>query len=98
MIGRSTKVLINDEIVPLTEEIKHQLQHQNEEFSKCALRVLAFAYRPLTVSEDEELHLGLEEELIFVGLMAMIDPPSEGSQASRGRREIGWHQNSDDHW
>ena len=74
MIGRSTKVLINDEIVPLTEEIKHQLQHQNEEFSKRALRVLAFAYRPLTVSEDEELHLGLEEELIFVGLMAMIDP------------------------
>ena len=74
MIGRSTSVLINDEIVPLTEEIKHQLQHQNEEFSKMRAAGFGFAYRPLTVSEDEELHLGLEEELIFVGLMAMIDP------------------------
>lgn len=90
VIGRSTKVLINDEIVPLTEEIKHQLQHQNEEFSKRALRVLAFAYRPLTVSEDEELHLGLEEELIFVGLMAMIDPPrKEVKQAVADAKSAG---------
>ena len=55
-----------------------------------ALRVLAFAYRPLTVSEDEELHLDLEEELIFVGLMAMIDPPrKEVKQAVADAKSAG---------
>ncbi|EAC3864717.1 ATPase, partial [Listeria monocytogenes] len=52
VFGRSTKVLIDDQVVPLTDEIRNKLQHQNEEFSKRALRVLAFAYRPLTDAQS----------------------------------------------
>lgn len=75
VFGRSTKVLIDDQVVPLTDDIKEKLQHQNEEFSKRALRVLAFAYRPMADGQERELTLADEEELILVGLMAMIDPP-----------------------
>ncbi|MBN2566465.1 cation-translocating P-type ATPase [Candidatus Woesearchaeota archaeon] len=46
---------------------------QNKGFAHQALRVLAFAYRPL--GKDER---PIEEDLIFVGLQAMIDPPRKG--------------------
>ncbi|OJG47040.1 calcium-translocating P-type ATPase, PMCA-type [Enterococcus hermanniensis] len=71
---RSTKVLLDDEIVPLTPEIKAQFQKQNEAFSERALRVLAFAYKEVV---NPEITLADEEELVLVGLMAMIDPPRE---------------------
>ena len=90
VFGRSTKVLIDDQVVPLTDEIRNKLQHQNEEFSKRALRVLAFAYRPLTDIQSRELTLEDENELILVGLMAMIDPPrKEVKQAVADAKSAG---------
>lgn len=90
VFGRSTKVLIDDQVVPLTDEIKQKLQYQNEEFSKRALRVLAFAYRPLTDVQSRELTLEDENELILVGLMAMIDPPrKEVKQAVADAKSAG---------
>lgn len=90
VFGRSNKVLIDDQVVPLTDEIRNKLQHQNEEFSKRALRVLAFAYRPLTDAQSRELTLEDENELILVGLMAMIDPPrKEVKQAVADAKSAG---------
>ena len=90
VFGRSTKVLIDDQVVPLTDDIKEKLQHQNEEFSKRALRVLAFAYRPMTDGKERELTLADEEGLILVGLMAMIDPPrKEVKQAVADAKSAG---------
>ncbi len=90
VFGRSTKVLIDDQVVPLTDDIKEKIQHQNEEFSKRALRVLAFAYRPMADGQERELTLADEEELILVGLMAMIDPPrKEVKQAVADAKSAG---------
>ncbi|MEG0286438.1 MAG: cation-translocating P-type ATPase [Vagococcus sp.] len=75
LLGRSSKVLIDGEVVPLTEELLATIQEKNEGFSNRALRVLAFAYKPL--EENRELTLEDENDLVFVGLMAMIDPPRE---------------------
>ncbi|MGX7013274.1 cation-translocating P-type ATPase [Vagococcus silagei] len=74
VFSRCSKVLINGEVVPMTAEIKAQLQEQNEGFSNRALRVLAFAYKPI---EKDSLTLEDEDDLILVGLLAMIDPPRE---------------------
>ncbi|MGX7025245.1 cation-translocating P-type ATPase [Vagococcus hydrophili] len=74
LLGRSSKILLDNEVVPLTEDILAKIQEQNEAFSNRALRVLAFAYKPL---ENRELALEDEDDLIFVGLMAMIDPPRD---------------------
>lgn len=71
---RSSKVLLDGEVVEFTPELKTRFQKQNEDFSKRALRVLAFAYKEVTANE---LTLEDENELVLVGLLAMIDPPRE---------------------
>jgi magnesium-transporting ATPase (P-type) len=75
VFGRSTKILADGKVVPLTKELLGNIKEQNEHFSKRALRVLAFAYRPL--GEKELLDFDAEHDLILVGLLAMIDPPRE---------------------
>ena len=87
VISRSSQVLVDGEVVPMTEEHKQRIQQQNEAFSERALRVLAFAYKPLA---DRDLEFEDEEELVFVGLMAMIDPPREEVfQAVSDARDAG---------
>ncbi len=63
--------------VSLTNEQRDELIKVNQEFSSQGLRVLAFAYKPI-----DHLELTLEDEnnLKFVGLIAMIDPPREESK------------------
>lgn len=74
LFKRSTHILVNGEVLPLTEAELHRLQEQNESFSKRALRVLALAYKPL---QNQEFSLDEEQGLIIIGLIAMIDPPRE---------------------
>ena len=64
--------------VKLTDETIDTLNALNAEYSKKAMRVLAFAYREL---EDRERDYEVEEaetEAIVLGLMAMNDPAKEG--------------------
>lgn len=75
VFGRSTKIMIDGEILPLTEQRLKELQDQNEAFSDRALRVLAFAYKP--IGTDQAVSFEDENELILAGIMAMIDPPRE---------------------
>ena len=64
-----------DEVVEISDEILDEYKKINENFSNRALRVLAFAYKD--VSDEFEPSLDDENNLILIGLMAMIDPPSE---------------------
>lgn len=65
---------MNGEVVYLTEELQKELVEQNEYFSDQAMRVLAFAYKPI---DKEDIDVEDENDLIFVGLLAMIDPPRQ---------------------
>ncbi len=73
-----TKILINGKIKTLTKEIKENILNKNKEFSLQALRVLGFSYKDINSkkisSKNKNLEY-LENEEIFVGLQAMIDPP-----------------------
>ena len=64
-----------DEILEMSDEILDEYKKVNENFSNRALRVLAFAYKK--VSAEFETTLDDENDLILIGLMAMIDPPRE---------------------
>ena len=64
----------------MTEEDRTEILEQNQRFSGEGLRVLAFAYREL--KESEELTLSGECDYIFLGLVAMIDPPRAESAAA----------------
>ena len=66
----------------MTEEDRTEILEQNQRFSGEGLRVLAFAYREL--KEGEKLTISGECDYIFLGLVAMIDPPrAESGGCSR---------------
>ncbi len=62
---------------PLTEAKHAEIVAQNDEFARNGLRVLAMAYRPIAKEETEFSPDKTERDLIFVGLMAMMDPPRD---------------------
>ncbi|TFF88778.1 MAG: calcium-translocating P-type ATPase, SERCA-type [Promethearchaeota archaeon] len=67
----------------ITEDEKDNILELNEEMTKNALRTLALAYTKINIedfSEDEIDSEHIEKNLIFVGLVGMIDPPREESK------------------
>ena len=80
LLKRMTRIQIEDEICELTEEDKTIIEEQNQRYSREGLRVLAFAYK--VVSDEMELTLEDEDNLTFLGMIAMMDPPREESKAA----------------
>jgi len=77
ILERCQHVLENGRETKLTDAKRKEILEHNERLASDALRVLGMAYKkvPATLKEfDEE---GLENNLIFVGLEGMIDPPRE---------------------
>lgn len=77
LLTRMNRIWKNGKVQELTEEEKRAIEEQNQEFSRGGLRVLAFAYKE--IEEGHELVLEDEQDLIFVGLISMMDPPREES-------------------
>lgn len=80
LLTRMTSIRIGDTVRELTKEDKEKIEAQNLEFSRGGLRVLAFAYKEL--KGQEALGLEDEQDLIFLGLVSMMDPPREESKAA----------------
>jgi len=64
--------------VEITEKHKEELNKINEMYSKMALRVIAIAYRKLGENETDYVIDEIERDVVFLGLVAMIDPAKEG--------------------
>jgi Ca2+-transporting ATPase len=69
-----THYLKNGEIVSLDDMARRDIQDWNDTMTAQAFRVLACAYRPVAVNENTGEN-NLEQNLIFCGLVGMIDPP-----------------------
>lgn len=68
LLGRCNRILVGDQETVLTDEWRTRIEQQNTYYATQALRVLAFAVR----RQVKEL---CEQNLTFIGLQAMIDPP-----------------------
>lgn len=92
ILERCSRIMINGKIEPLNGEWKQAIAKVNSNFACEALRVLAFTYReyeklPETIESDK-----IEKDMIFVGLMGMMDPARpEAAAAIRICKEAGIH-------
>ncbi|MED4586439.1 calcium-translocating P-type ATPase, SERCA-type [Brevibacillus choshinensis] len=77
VLARSTHILWKGELQPLTATIRHQVLEQTEAMAGKALRVLAFAYKTLQGYRPGQPIGSVENNLVFVGVAGMIDPPRE---------------------
>lgn len=76
MINKCDRIYKNGKIERLSEEEKRKIQDQNTQLANDALRVIAVGYREFEFMRKDVTNL--EENLIFVGLIGMIDPPRQG--------------------
>lgn len=77
LLERITHIKKNGTVVAITEQDKEEIERQNKEFSKDGLRVLGFCYK--LMKDDHSLTIDDEYDLIFLGLISMMDPPREES-------------------
>ncbi len=74
----------------LSDEMRQKIMDANDSMTKSALRVLGLAYRLVPVKPEEIESKTLEKDLIFAGLVGMIDPPRlEVKPALMKAREAG---------
>lgn len=74
VLRHSTYILSETGIVPLTEELADNVRRANARMAGKALRVLSLAVRAHHKRPDDFSDANLEHDLIFVGLVGMIDP------------------------
>lgn len=73
LLPRCTHIFKNGKIEVLTDADKDQILEAAGSMSQAALRVLSFAFKQYNSNDVDIDHL--EENLIFIGLVGMIDPP-----------------------
>ncbi|MGV0169031.1 cation-translocating P-type ATPase [Furfurilactobacillus sp. WILCCON 0119] len=74
LLKRVTHVQSNGQVVELSEDNRQQLLTINHQLAVQALRVLAFAYRPVATVPTTLTSAAVEQDLIFAGFVGMIDP------------------------
>lgn len=67
IVKKSNRILLGNEVIKMDEEMENKILKKNQEFASKSYRVLALAYK--------ENKKPLEEDLIFIGLIVLFDPP-----------------------
>ncbi|WP_455538283.1 calcium-translocating P-type ATPase, PMCA-type [Terrisporobacter sp.] len=77
VLKHCNKILVNDKIEDLTEDIKNNIIKENKNMADEALRVLCAAFKYHKELPKEIKSEVLENDLVFLGLTGMIDPVRE---------------------
>lgn len=77
ILKKATHIQMDDGIREITQADKDQILAKNHEFAENGLRVLGFAYRHV---QEAKITLDDEDQLIFLGLISLMDPPREESK------------------
>ena len=79
LLRRCTRIEENGAVNPLTDAKREEILGVNQEMAQSALRVIGVAYRTMNAADPSP---EAENDLIFVGLVGMIDPPREEAKAA----------------
>ena len=75
LLARCNKYLYDGEERNDLENYKKVITKNNEDMAKDALRVLSMAYKEIDHEPTDEEMKDIEQDLIYVGMVGMIDPP-----------------------
>ncbi|VXD21149.1 putative calcium-transporting ATPase [Planktothrix serta PCC 8927] len=90
ILAECDSVLVGDKIISLTEADRQRILDQNNEMAGKGLRVLGFSSRSLTRLPEEGNEETAEQELVWLGLVGMLDAPRpEVREAVKRCREAG---------
>ena len=87
LLARCSHELVGETSKPLVEERRKEILRANEELAGQAMRALGVAMRsvPRDFLSKNELGEQIEHELVFLGLIGMIDPPREEAKEAVAR-------------
>ncbi|HEV8417439.1 MAG TPA: cation-translocating P-type ATPase [Candidatus Udaeobacter sp.] len=87
LLARCVLERVGESRRPLSDVRREEILQTNEKLAGDALRTLGVAGRPLAADalNREEVDEHLEEELVFLGLIGMIDPPREEAKEAVAR-------------
>lgn len=87
LLDHCTRELVGDEPRALSDERREEIAGVNEQLAGQALRTLAVAWRSLPAAglDDGGPGEGLERDLVFLGLVGMLDPPREEAKSAIAR-------------
>jgi Ca2+-transporting ATPase len=79
LLARCSLELVGTQTTTLTMQRRGEILKANEDLAGEALRTLGVAFRfiPKNTFNRDEVGEGIEQELVFIGLIGMIDPPRE---------------------
>lgn len=80
LLSKIVKIYTSNGILAFTDEHRKKIEEVNRDFSMDGLRVIAITYKE--VRENQTIDVKDERDLIFVGLIAMMDPPRKESKAA----------------
>lgn len=82
MLSICNKIYLDGNIVDLSKKQRDEILKINDAYARKALRVLAIAYRDLKDFNSSYTPESVEQDLVFIGLAAMMDPPRPEVEAA----------------
>ncbi|MBR2451956.1 MAG: calcium-translocating P-type ATPase, PMCA-type [Rikenellaceae bacterium] len=88
LLAKCNRIDDNGTIRTITDDDKKRLAEVNTTMAERALRVLCMAYSEISINQeldDEQLATiteGAERDLVFVGMVGMIDPPRDEARVA----------------
>jgi len=90
ILGYCDRILVGDEVLEISDELRNRVRAQQDAFAEDALRVVAAAYKPMPAEVREADRAEAEHGCVFVGLWGLMDPPrAEAAEAVAAAQRAG---------